>query len=64
MPCTDAANWAQAKLADDELKNPSLAFTPAGQPRLAYTFKDPNTYAPLLAYAECDSACTDPMQWC
>jgi hypothetical protein len=61
--CTEAANWTATKLSDDEWKNPALAFTQAGHPRLAFTFNGPTSYAPLVFYLECDSTCTDTGNW-
>src|SRR5205085_2086328 len=57
--CASSANWAITKLTDDELKGMSLAFTSSGGPRLAYTYVDMDTYEPMLAYAECNAACTN-----
>jgi hypothetical protein len=61
--CTSSAHWISTKLTDDELKSPSLAFTSSGGARLAYTFVDPNTYEPQLAYAECSAACANGANW-
>lgn len=65
--CTNAGNWSEIKLFEQELIRPALAFTPAGQPRLAasyYVPDDPQYDVPLwkLLYGGCYSNCNNPPQ--
>jgi hypothetical protein len=60
--CTDAASWTQAKIADREYMNPSLALTSDGRPRFVFQTYD-ESYVWRLGYAECDANCLDQASW-
>jgi len=61
--CTDANQWTETTLTTGALfDKPSLAFSPTGQPRLAFGFFDGNSDL-YLAYAQCNASCTDGANW-
>jgi hypothetical protein len=66
--CTLAASWSEINLSSDHYFGKSaLAFTPAGQPRLAVDYfgfdEQRQAYLTKLLYLGCDTACDDPGQW-
>jgi hypothetical protein len=61
--CTDAAQWTETTLTTGALFDKvSLAFSPGGQPRLAFGFFDANSDL-YLSFAQCDANCTDGANW-
>ena len=61
--CTDSNQWTETPLHTAELFDKvTLAFSPSGQPRLAFGFFDENIDL-YLSYAQCDSNCTDGANW-
>ena len=65
--CTNAGNWSELKLFDQEVGKPALTFTPAGQPRFAATYyvpDNPNYNVSLwkLLYAGCYDNCNNLQQ--
>jgi hypothetical protein len=59
--CTSAASWGEIKLSDSPLTDGSLAFTAAGQPRLAaISYEGPVS---MLTYFACDLSCESPANW-
>ncbi len=61
--CTDAAQWTETTLTTGALLDKvSLAFSPGGQPRLAFGFFDENSDL-YLSYSQCDADCTDGANW-
>jgi hypothetical protein len=61
--CVDVSQWTETTLTTGALfDKPSLAFSPTGQPRLAFGLFDEQDNL-LLAYAQCDSQCTDGANW-
>ena len=62
--CTSADNWYETRLLDDSHANDfALAFSPSGQPRLAYATYDSDAIAQQLAYAECNQNCGTVANW-
>jgi hypothetical protein len=62
--CTNAANWFEIKLHDGLFSDPALAFTSAGQPRIASVIYTNSGMTPAaLAYVACDTDCTNPANW-
>lgn len=60
--CTNAANWAESRIVEDRFATGfALAFSPTGQPRLAFTSFRPDSW--YIAYAECNSNCASPIAW-
>lgn len=61
--CTDANQWTETTLTTGALFDKvSLAFSPGGQPRLAFGFFDANSDL-YLSYAQCDANCSDGANW-
>ena len=61
--CTDPNQWLETTLTTSTLfDKPSLAFSPTGQPRLAFGFFDQNSDL-FLSYAQCDQNCADGANW-
>jgi hypothetical protein len=61
--CTNASQWTETALTTSSLFDKvSLAFSPSGQPRLAFGFFDENIDL-YLAYIQCDANCTDGANW-
>lgn len=65
--CTDAGNWSELKLFEQELGRPALAFAPNGQPRFVasyYVPDDPNYDVPVwkLLYGGCYGDCDNLLQ--
>jgi hypothetical protein len=55
--CTNAANWYATILTGDEWRDPALAVTPNGLPRIVYALN--SAESSTLGYAECGNpACT------
>lgn len=62
--CTSAANWYEARLlADSQVRDFALAFSPTGQPRLAYATYNRDTLAQPVGYAECNQDCHVAANW-
>lgn len=63
--CTNSANWLEVKISPYWLSTPSLAFSPAGQPRAAFFFFDDSDAGVTmrLLYLACDSNCLDGANW-
>jgi len=61
--CTDVNQWIETTLTTSALYDkPSLAFSPTGQPRLAFGFFDQNSDL-YLSYIQCDADCTNGANW-
>jgi hypothetical protein len=60
--CTDASQWDETMLSEGLFDKVSLAFSPGGQPRLAFGFFDENADL-YLSYAQCDANCDDGANW-
>jgi hypothetical protein len=61
--CSNINQWTETLLTDGALfDKPSLAFSPSGQPRLAFGYFDENSDL-YLFYAQCDANCTDGANW-
>jgi len=61
--CSDANQWTETTLTTGALFDKvSLAFSPSGQPRLAFGFFDANDDL-LLSFAQCAANCTDGANW-
>jgi hypothetical protein len=61
--CTDPSQWTETTLTTGDLFDKvSLAFSPSGQPRLAFGFSDENLDL-YLAFIQCDLNCTDGANW-
>jgi hypothetical protein len=62
--CTDPADWREVRLLDDQhARDFTLAFSPKGQPRLAYATYNSDTLAQPVAYLECNQACDSAANW-
>jgi hypothetical protein len=62
--CTAAANWYEVRLlADSQARDFALAFSPTGQPRLAYATYNRDTLAQPVGYAECNQECQVAANW-
>lgn len=62
--CTNAGNWVETALTTAFLLDePSLAFSPSGQPRLAFGWFDKQDDYPKMAYMQCDNDCTNAANW-
>ena len=62
--CTNPANWFEVKLSDDLFSDPALAFTSAGQPRIASVIYTSSGSTPAaLAYVACDADCDNAANW-
>ena len=70
--CTQQASWQQTRITEvipspfrmETLYYPALAFTPDGKPRLATAeFFPLNDGEAMLAYFECNDACTESESW-
>lgn len=60
--CADASHWTETVLSDGLFDKVTLAFSPTGQPRLAFGFFDANIDL-FLSFAQCDTNCTDEANW-
>lgn len=62
--CTSAANWYETRLLDDShARDFDLAFSPGGQPRLAFATYDSESLAQPMIYAECNQNCGSAANW-
>lgn len=62
--CLAPANWHEARLLDDtQAVQFALAFSPAGQPRLAYASYDSENIQWSVGYAECSADCGNATGW-
>lgn len=62
--CETAANWQETRLIEDvHASEFALAFSPTGQPRLAFTSYDPDAIVQYVAYAECNTNCASVANW-
>lgn len=60
--CTNAANWYEARLLDDnQATDFALSFSPNNQPRLALYTDVNDVWA--VVYAECNQACETAANW-
>jgi hypothetical protein len=59
--CTNQGNWVETHLSNGYLMDEiSLDFTPSGDPRLAFGWRNDPLYSfPRLTYVQCDSGCTN-----
>lgn len=62
MDCANPGQWAETLISDALFDKMSLAFSPEGYPRLAFGYFDANSDL-FLAYAQCDTNCTDGGNW-
>jgi hypothetical protein len=61
--CTTRASWREIKVSDMALRDATLTFTTAGQPRLAAVGYPSSADSGALAYILCDTACDNPPNW-
>jgi hypothetical protein len=62
--CTSPASWYESRLLEDNQANDfHLAFSPTGQPRLAYASYDGDTMSQQVRYAECNQSCGNGASW-
>lgn len=62
--CTNAASWSETRLLDDShARDFDLAFSPTGQPRLAFATYNSETMAQPVIYAECNQNCSTAANW-
>lgn len=62
--CTNPANWYETRLlADSHARDFDLAFSPSGQPRLAFATYNSETMAQPVIYAECNQSCGTAANW-
>ncbi len=62
--CANTGSWSETKLTNNtKFFMPSLAFSPSGQPQLAFGLTYGEDWYPSLTYLQCDSQCENAANW-